>query len=389
MPKEKLWTAPFLCMGGINFFQFLTQYILVSTLPLFIIAEFGGSDVQAGLAMTSFQIGTSLFRPFAGYLIDKKNKRQLLLLALVLFNLVMLAFNFLAGLEEIFVLRAFHGVLFSLTTTTAAAIAVLVIPPSRRGEGVGYFAVTTNLAMVVGPLAGLLLYQLLGISVLFLFLSLAAAAMLLGAFLVPLAPSVTAPQDMPEGPLLERLLEIKSLPAALLGGLVYFAYGGVLTFIPLYLHSLSMDSQTGVFFAVFALSIVVSRPVIGRLFDSLGPVYLILPGFAAFILGLVLFSQITTPSSLYAAAVVQGLGFGALSPSFQTLAIQSAPLSRAGAATATFFWFLDILVGIAAATLGLIAGAFGYTLMYGLVCPAVEIAAALLYLYWHFRKQLV
>ena len=53
------------------------------------------------------------------------------------------------------------------------------------------------------------------------------------------------------------------------------------------------------------------------------------------------------------------------------------------------FWFLDILVGIAAATLGLIAGAFGYTLMYGLVCPAVEIAAALLYLYWHFRKQLV
>ena len=134
---------------------------------------------------------------------------------------------------------------------------------------------------------------------------------------------------------------------------------------------------------------MVSRPVIGRLFDSLGPVYLILPGFAAFILGLVLFSQITTPSSLYAAAVVQGLGFGALSPSFQTLAIQSAPLSRAGAATATFFWFLDILVGIAAATLGLIAGAFGYTLMYGLVCPAVEIAAALLYLYWHFRKQLV
>ena len=67
---------------------------------LFIIAEFGGSDVQAGLAMTSFQIGTSLFRPFAGYLIDKKNKRQLLLLALVLFNLVMLAFNFWQGWKK-------------------------------------------------------------------------------------------------------------------------------------------------------------------------------------------------------------------------------------------------------------------------------------------------
>ena len=121
---------------------------------------------------------------------------------------------------------------------------------------------------------------------------------------------------------------------------------------------------------------------------DLGPVYLILPGFAAFILGLVLFR----PNYHSQLSVRSRCGPG---PGLCALVLPSRPwpskrsLSRAGAATATFFWFLDILVGIAAATLGLIAGAFGYTLMYGLVCPAVEIAAALLYLYWHFRKQLV
>lgn len=61
MAKEKLWTGPFISMGSTNFFQLMTQYILVTTLPLCIINTFQGSEIEAGLAMTFFQIGTSLF----------------------------------------------------------------------------------------------------------------------------------------------------------------------------------------------------------------------------------------------------------------------------------------------------------------------------------------
>lgn len=125
-------------MGGINFFQFLTQYILVTTLPLLIILQLGGNEVQAGLAMTFFQAGSSIFRPLAGLIIDRKNKRRILLLALLLFALIMASFNFVFASEGIFVLRFIHGIIFSFATTTATAIAVLVIPASRRGEGIGY-----------------------------------------------------------------------------------------------------------------------------------------------------------------------------------------------------------------------------------------------------------
>ena len=89
MTKEALWTKPFLLTGGVNFFQLFTQYILITTLPLCIIDEFHGSELEAGLAMTFFQIGTSVFRPVAGYLVDEKQKRRLLLGSLVLFFLVM------------------------------------------------------------------------------------------------------------------------------------------------------------------------------------------------------------------------------------------------------------------------------------------------------------
>ena len=81
-----------------------------------------------------------------------------------------------------------------------------------------------------------------------------------------------------------------------------------------------------------------------------------------------------------------GLGFGALSPAFQTLAIQSVPPARAGAATATYFWFLDIFVGLAAATLGIVARAWGYTVMYGIVCPGIVVLAAIVYIVFHYEK---
>ena len=53
-------------MGGGNFFYFLSQYLLVAAMPLYILKELHGNERDAGLAMTYFQLGTVLCRPFAG-----------------------------------------------------------------------------------------------------------------------------------------------------------------------------------------------------------------------------------------------------------------------------------------------------------------------------------
>lgn len=57
MQREKLWTPEFLGMGGSNLFLFMSQYIMVAALPIFIMDTLGGGDMEAGLAMTAFQIG--------------------------------------------------------------------------------------------------------------------------------------------------------------------------------------------------------------------------------------------------------------------------------------------------------------------------------------------
>ena len=157
MAQAKIWTREFLGMGMTNFFYFMSQYILIASLPVFIMDDLGKGQWEAGMAMTCFQIGTVACRPLAGRIIDGVNKQKLLFLASSVFFLVMAGFYFTSSLHMVWGLRLVHGIVFALGTTASATMAALVLPKSRKGEGIGYFAVSGNLAMVIGPLVGLLI----------------------------------------------------------------------------------------------------------------------------------------------------------------------------------------------------------------------------------------
>lgn len=383
MAQAKIWTREFLGMGMTNFFYFMSQYILIAALPVFIMDDLGKGQWEAGMAMTCFQIGTVVCRPLAGRIIDGVNKQRLLFVASSVFFLVMGSFYFVSSLHMVWGLRLVHGIVFALGTTASATMAALVLPKSRKGEGIGYFAVSGNLAMVIGPLVGLLIIDFLGPRPLFIFLALLALGAIYGGNGKKLSDDIILPSGKrKQGFHLSDFFEKKALPSVILGGLVFFAYGGVLTFIPMYTRSLGLSSFTSLFFLVFALVIVVTRPFVGYLFDHHGPDATVYPGFAFFCLGFVLFSQVGGVPLLLLSAGVLGIGFGALAPAFQTLAVQSAPPSRAGVATSTYFWSLDISVGLAAAVLGVVSDSLGYPFMYGVVCLASAVLGLVYYFFW-------
>ena len=377
---EKLWTAEFIGLSATNFFHFMAQYVLIAGLPICVMNEMKGGELEAGLAMTFFQIGTVACRPFAGRLIDRLHKGRLLFGATLAFFILMLAFCFAHTEEELYALRLLHGVEFAVGTTAAATLAALVLPASKRGTGIGYFALSTNLAMVVGPLVGLLLVHSFGTLAMFVFLTLSALFTLWIANRRKLPQKIVLPAKKEAGKSRFALVERQALPASLLGGLVFFAYGGLLTFIPLYARSLGLEESVSAFFAVFALVILATRPFIGGIFDKKGADCTVYPGFLLFFVGFLCFAAARTPVTFFFAAAVLGAGFGALSPAFQTLAVASVAPERAGLATATYFWSLDISVGFAAATLGLVAANFGYATLYGILCPAVIVIALLAYM---------
>ena len=379
--KEALWTREFLGMSLVSFLIYLTQYAMIAALPIVMTQEYGGGDVEAGLAMTFFQIGTVAARPCAGILIDAVNKRRLMIVISILFFIVMALFLVASAISMLYGLRLLHGVIFAVATTTAAALAALILPPSRKGEGIGYFALSTNLAMVVGPMVGLLIMEHLSSTVLFAALSvLAALSIVMSTMRLP--DAVILPQGARHRLSIQTFIERRALAPALIAGILFFAYGSVLTFIPLYTRSLGLSAETSLFYACYAGAILVTRPFVGRIFDRMGPDYTVYPGVLLFAVGMALLGSITGLTGLIGAALLLGAGFGAVTPALQTLAVRSVPASRAGVATATYFWSLDISVGLAAAGLGIVAVTYGYAFTYRIVDVVVIIVAALCYTIW-------
>ena len=382
MDSNRLWSPAFINYGISSGIIYMTQYVLVAALPIVITSELSGSDLDAGLAMTYFQIGTILCRLVAGRLIDGFNKRIVLLISTALFFIIMGLFNFTTSLDAIFVLRGLHGVVFALGTTVMSALAVLVLPPSRKGEGINMFAIFSNVAMVLGPAIGLYALSSYGSMALYLFLTAMTGLAMLLSNAIPLSKELALPKPAKhKGWHISQFIESKSLPWALMGLFIGFTYSGVLVFIPIELNSMGAGIWGSAFFAIFALMIIISRPVVGKIYARYGSKFIIYPGLGLFILGLFGLGLATTPMSIILTAPLLGLGYGAAQPAFQALAIQSAPIERAGVSTATYFLALDISVGAGSVILALLASALGYQYLY-IITALVMVVALGLYHVW-------
>ena len=386
MSSERLWSPAFINYGVSSGIFYMTQYVLVAALPIILTAELGGTALDAGLAMTYFQIGTILCRPFAGRLIDGLDKRIILLISSVLFFIIMGLFNLTTSLQTIFVLRGLHGAIFALGTTVMAALAVVVLPASRKGEGINMFAVFSNIAMVLGPAIGLYALQAYGSSALYIFLTGMTALALILSNIIRLPKELAKPkQKSSKGWHISQFIEKRSLPWALMGLFIGFTYSGVLVFIPIELNSMGAGVWGSVFFALFALMIIISRPLVGKVYARFGSKFVIYPGVALFILGLSALGIVMTPIGIICTAPLLGLGYGAAQPAFQALAVQSAPIERAGVSTATYFLALDIAVGAGSVVLALIANALGYQYLYQIT--ALIMVAALALYHFVIRKH--
>lgn len=381
MNLERLWSPAFISYGISSGIFYMTQYVLVAALPIILTDELGGTALDAGLAMTYFQIGTILCRPLAGRLIDGLDKRVILLISSALFFVIMGLFNLTTSLQTIFVLRGLHGAIFALGTTVMAALAVVVLPASRKGEGINMFAVFSNIAMVLGPAVGLYALQAYGSSALYIFLTITTALAFILSNIIRLPKELAKPkQKASKGWSISQIIEKRSLPWALMGLFIGFTYSGVLVFIPIELNSMGAGVWGSVFFALFAVMIIISRPLVGKVYARYGSRFVIYPGVSLFIAGLTILGVVTTPIGIICTAPLLGLGYGAAQPAFQALAVQAAPIERAGVSTATYFLALDIAVGAGSVILALIANALGYQHLYQITAIVMIIALAL----YHF-----
>ncbi|MEQ1447601.1 MFS transporter [Acinetobacter schindleri] len=379
-----LWTKSFLLCLANNLFLFIFYFAQTTILPIYILKELGGSVTQAGLTLTLFMVSAILIRPFSGLIIDKLGQRRTLIISATMFCFIALGYLFISNMTSLYILRLIHGVWFSILTTICVPVVNQFIPDSRRGEGMGYYAMSVNLGIVLGPLIGLSLIPYLSYTMVTAVL---VAMIFIGyifCFLIPVQEVKQPDSEAEKTKLgLSDFVERRSLTVALMVMMISFSYASIMSFIAPFASSIHLMQYAGLFFVVFAISMMSLRPITGKIYDRKGPQYVIYPAVLTFSLGLLVLSQIHTLTGFMLAAVLIGLGFGSAQPCLQTLAIQRAPKHRIGYATSTFYTCYDIGIAIGSLVVGMMITKQSFSFAF-IICAALT---ALSLLYFKFVVQ--
>ena len=361
--KQPIWTKDFISIAISNFFIFTVFYALLTLMPMYVLDLPGGTVTQAGLATTIFLLSVIFVRPFSGIILELFGKKRMLVLSMLGFTLSTFSYTMTDDITILLILRFIHGIWFSIGTTVTLAIVADIVPPQRRGEGLGYFGMSMNLAIVSGPFIALTLQPVISYHAIFLTFGIVMAVGLVCGMLVR-DRSEALPKRAKRGLSWSDLFEKKALGISSVGIFVSFTYASIMSYISIYAESLGLMKAAGFFFLVFAAGMLVARPFTGRLFDSRGPNIVIIPSLIVYAIGMLVLSFAGSAWMLLLAGGLIGLGYGTLLPCFQTLAIQSTTPNRSAYATATFFTLYDSGIAVGSFVLGIVVGYLGYSQLY-------------------------
>lgn len=357
--SSPLWTKDFIFISLTNLTMFLGLQLLLPTMPVFV-DRLGGKDIHVGLVMGIFTVSAMLIRPWAGYKLDTRGRRGILLGGLVLFIASVITYNWAAGIIVLLLTRFLHGLGWGACTTAAGTVAADIIPRPRMGEGMGYFGLATAVSMAAAPAAGIFLIN--HYSFAHLFYTSAFLALLALGFASGIRYQKVEQQSNDSRP---ALFEKSALRPSLVIFFVTTTFGSIVSFLVLYAAQRGIEN-IGPFFTVFALIMLVSRPVSGLLVDRKGYDIVVIPGILLLVAAMLILAASHSLWMFLSAGACYGLGFGSVQPSMQALAVRNTEPNRRGAVNSTFFSAFDLGIGGGAMLWGLLVQVTGYSLMYAI-----------------------
>lgn len=381
--REALWNANFVKMCVGNFIIFFAFYLLMPLLPLFLKDMFCADKQTIGLVLSGYTIVALCTRLFSGYIVDSFPRKVVLMVCHLLFSLLFLGYLVTGSLLIFAIIRTLHGAPFGAVTVANSTVAIDVLYPSRRAEGIGYYGLGNNLAMATAPVVAMFMYDA---RVEFDYIFLTAFLVAVSGFILVSTIKLGCGKGIVASPKTKnesigsdsdlrtecgkRTNDPISLDRFFLRNgwrqgimLAFFAvsYGILMTYLAIYgKEELGITSGTGAFYMVMAAGLILSRLVGGRNLGK-GKIALnVAIGVLLAVVGYLLFVAVKSYVGYYGAALIIGLGNGHLFPGLQTMFINLAPHSKRGTANSTFLTSWDVGIGIGVILGGIMADNFGY-----------------------------
>jgi MFS family permease len=386
--QTKLWNKDFILLALGNLFMAMGFYFLIPTLPVYVVNVLGARKHEVGYVLAAYAISALIIRPFTGMAVDRFGRKWIYIFSFLIFSLMLAAYPLMATFMMLLALRFIHGFAWGITTTAGSTAVVDIIPPTKRGRGIGYFGISFTISMALGPLFALWILKMTSFSWMFVIASLVA---LLGFLMITFVSFPWLDLKRTKVRLtMDRLIEFSSLPMAITYMFFGMAYGGIISYITLYDQELHLN-LSGPFFILISCGVFLSRIFAGRIFDNRGPFRLIITGFLLAMTGLAVLGLYPRATGFLTSAFLIGVGSGILMPTLQAMVNNVVMVDRRGIANATLITAFDLGIGSGSVLLGLLAEWTGLSRMFQLCILILAVALAYYILYvdrFYHRKRI-
>lgn len=389
MKRDKLFTRSYICILAANFLLFFGFWLLIPILPFYLKENYGCPEAIIGVILSCYTVSGLCIRPFSGFLMDTFPRKPIYILCYFACVCMFLGYMLAATLTWFIILRALHGVAFGSVTVGGNTLCVDIMPSSRRGEGLGYYGLTNNTAMALGPMTGLFMHSHISYTGIFLtamtvsLCGLACACAVKARIPESIRKRLEAEkagEPVPGGSSepnkkvsLDRFILLKGIPVSISLLLLSIPYGATTNFVAMYAGEIHITAPSGFFFTLMAIGMGISRLFAGRLVDK-GYItqcihygyYPVTVAFAC--LGACRFismANVTMATAVFfTVPVLLGVGFGVMFPAMNSLYVNLAPNNQRATATSTYLTAWDVGIGIGILSSGFIAHVFTFYMVY-------------------------
>jgi MFS family permease len=269
-------------------------------------------------------------------------------------------------------------------STASFTLVANIIPETQRGQIISYFYLSINFAFALAPYLGMLLINQFNFPFNFKILFLVCIGLSLCCLFITLRL-----KKMPVIPLAnlssqkQPFLSREALPPAIIAFLITINWGALTAFFPLYALSQGVDNP-GLFFAAFAITLILVRSLGGKILDIYPREKVIPPCLFNLIISTAILAFSTTLMMFILVAVIWGIGAAFLYPALVAYTIDRAGSSR-GPAVGTFTALTDLGAGMGSVIMGIILQLTNYPIMF--LCLAFTGILNLLYFYFFVKKK--
>ncbi len=381
--QNSLLTKDYILLFMINFVSNAGMQIFSPILSKYAVM-IGFPQGWSGLLISTFALMVFFASLISGPIIDRFNKKNLLFVAMLIQTLSVLGYALTNGnVAMLIALRLIHGFSAGMTFTVTMSMIAFVLPKNKLGSGMGIYGLGQTLAMAIAPMLGIFLVERVGYRNMFLVAFVLAA---MAAAITLMLGSIKGAGRAKHKISIKHLIHIKTLPLAMISFCNTTTYAAVTAFILLHAESLGV-ANIGLFFTVYSIILIVSRPGVGAISDRLSLKQVVYPTAVLLVVSLLICAYATSLWMFLVSAVIMGIGFGGSQPVIQAASIRYVSPDKRGAASGTYM--MGTSLGFITGPLlgGIVSASLGYNTMFAVMAGFAAVSILILTLIKTDRDQ--